>query len=1191
MADNIGSKLGFDASDAIAQIRKLADELASYNKQLEQVAGGLEPFNAAQTTAQEVLKGLAVEAKQAVNALEFLSTAQITGASSANQFAAAQTKAAIAQSAFQKSLGINPNVAAQPFGDTLGQAAQQSQQAQSQTAIQRVNDLIRSTRDAKAAENELAEGAKNATNSANGLELSWRSVIRVFGIQFAAQAISSLVNAFVGGIDAARKFELQLVEIQTISKEFETQSIDTLGKSIEKLSADFGKPVEDVAKGLYQTLSHQIGNAAESLRFLNDALTFSVVTNTTTEESVNLLAGSLKAYGLTAASTEQISDQLFKTIQIGAVTGEDLSHSFFRLTPLSAQLGITIADLGGALATLTQRGATANEATTQLLNVELKLIKPTKELQAVFDELHVSSGEAGIAMFGLQGFLEKITQKSGDSASEIANLVGSLRASRGIIGEVGGSLQEARKNLDDVTGAAGNVQRAFALIEQTNAQQFTKELTQARDFIVNDFGRNAVAALNNVIQAVGGAKNALIALAGVGGVLIGGSLLIFFGAAIKAAITFASVISSSVVPALSSLGVEISAATASAGLLGAALVATPIAIAVAIRTFSEGVSDNLSKAQREIELIREQNNLIAADEVRAAHAGIDARINSAKESERIVLDSLAIKKGVLDQELIANLGLQDAITRAQARGNEDRKKLIDDAVKELQKIVDGTEKAIEKITSARDNRSQSQSDKQFARDIKNLDDQQKATAEIARAEDLIAQAKKAAATGTEEGQKRANKLLEDAFNLANKVADVDSTRLRGEEELNKLKEADGAIEATLINKKLEQKDAAEKTLAVYEAQVKAINDTNSSMNGLVKTVKELVTTLNQELNIKPLQKDAETATAALSKTIDALTATLKQGSELSKSNSLLPKSGAQKADDLATFQATESEITDKKKALIEAISKGDTDFVAAQQKLILDTIKFLQGPDANINAKGFNDQTIKTLEAENKAINDLVAAQTKLNVAKAQAANDTATETSIKSQAEAVKQSNDLGAAVENSSKKLADLTQNTTNAVGVLNNPFVTATNNASNGLEAVQSVINSFDTSNIVNQAANAIQALQDLAAAQAATGGGGFFAQGGMVLGFANGGFAPRGTDTVPAMLTPGEFVVNARDSKRFFSELVAMNSGRMPIFRQDGGSVTNNIGDININVPPGNGPVDTRELAKELRRQIKRRTTRF
>jgi len=92
------------------------------------------------------------------------------------------------------------------------------------------------------------------------------------------------------------------------------------------------------------------------------------------------------------------------------------------------------------------------------------------------------------------------------------------------------------------------------------------------------------------------------------------------------------------------------------------------------------------------------------------------------------------------------------------------------------------------------------------------------------------------------------------------------------------------------------------------------------------------------------------------------------------------------------------------------------------------------------------------------------------------------------------------------------------------------------------------------------------------------------------FANGG-SPRGFDTIPAMLSPGEFVVNAASSRKFASQLVAMNAGIQPAYRAEGGSTTN-IGDIHVNVNGGGTSRQTaREIATELRREIRRGTVRL
>jgi TP901 family phage tail tape measure protein len=105
----------------------------------------------------------------------------------------------------------------------------------------------------------------------------------------------------------------------------------------------------------------------------------------------------------------------------------------------------------------------------------------------------------------------------------------------------------------------------------------------------------------------------------------------------------------------------------------------------------------------------------------------------------------------------------------------------------------------------------------------------------------------------------------------------------------------------------------------------------------------------------------------------------------------------------------------------------------------------------------------------------------------------------------------------------------------------------------------------------------------------------AKGGPVMYRSGGGFTPRGTDTVPAMLTPGEFVVNARAARQFASSLVAMNAGMKPQFRQEGGTVINNnmeVGSINL-TGTGDSNQDARQLIKETRREFRRKSssTRF
>jgi hypothetical protein len=93
-----------------------------------------------------------------------------------------------------------------------------------------------------------------------------------------------------------------------------------------------------------------------------------------------------------------------------------------------------------------------------------------------------------------------------------------------------------------------------------------------------------------------------------------------------------------------------------------------------------------------------------------------------------------------------------------------------------------------------------------------------------------------------------------------------------------------------------------------------------------------------------------------------------------------------------------------------------------------------------------------------------------------------------------------------------------------------------------------------------------------------------QGGMVYRAMGGGI--RGTDTVPAMLSKGEYVVNAAMARKWKSQLVAMNAGLSPDFKSQGGTITN-VGDISVTVEGGRTEQATaKRIGREIRREIRK-----
>jgi len=142
-------------------------------------------------------------------------------------------------------------------------------------------------------------------------------------------------------------------------------------------------------------------------------------------------------------------------------------------------------------------------------------------------------------------------------------------------------------------------------------------------------------------------------------------------------------------------------------------------------------------------------------------------------------------------------------------------------------------------------------------------------------------------------------------------------------------------------------------------------------------------------------------------------------------------------------------------------------------------------------------------------------------------------------------------------------------------------ATNTAAIGTGASGSIPAINATTNAMS--ALAAQAERAARAMAAASSGGGGIVQNPFN---AAGGRLTRGSDRIPTTVAKGEMITNAKSSRRFFSELNAMNQGSQPVFREQGGQVTN-VGDVNVSVNGGDTSQQTvREIAHALRREFKR-----
>ena len=112
-----------------------------------------------------------------------------------------------------------------------------------------------------------------------------------------------------------------------------------------------GKSTGDLAEGLFQVIS-AFGDSAETAKLLEINAKAATAGLATTQEAINLTSAVTKAFGDTSAeATQKVADLAFKANELGQTTFAEMAGSIGRVTPLAVELGLTMEDIFGVLAT------------------------------------------------------------------------------------------------------------------------------------------------------------------------------------------------------------------------------------------------------------------------------------------------------------------------------------------------------------------------------------------------------------------------------------------------------------------------------------------------------------------------------------------------------------------------------------------------------------------------------------------------------------------------------------------------------------------------------------------------------------------------------------------------------------------------------------------------------------------------
>ncbi len=1281
--EELSSKLGFDAAQALATLRELDGVLAKFEKTVGGTGKGLDLFNKRAGKTVGALKQIKSGADRAFASLDRLararavamsgSTADTSGVSSSVRSEADAVLEHLAN--VKAKFGEIPAIARtdhkRAFESAATKVAEYAKRSgKSMDDVRRIqNNLGQSF---TGAENKIADGlarveksygklGETGTRSTKALTISWETMARVVATQAIVRALSMVRNALGDAYNDSIDFQRQIAEIRTISP---IKNLNQLAATVRGLSDQFNQPLGDVSEGYYQVISNQIQGTANQVDVLSTAMKFSKVAVASTEDSVNLLTGTLNAFGMDASRSEDVAAKFFKTIELGRTRASELAVSFGRTAPMAAQLGVSLEELQASYAAVTIGGVKTAEAATQIRGAMTGMVKPTTAMKEAFQKLGYASAEQAIAALGFVGTMNAVISTTDGSTTSIAKLFPRVRGLNAVLRLTSTGADAYNKSLAELGRTdLTELNNQFTAIMDTDVERVTKELNELKNMLTTGLGTSLVKTTRLFFDTTGGAEGlyqvsrALVPVIGAGAVALVG----FGGKAAWAAVQTRTLATQASLASKAIGGLSLGVALG----LGAKTVGNWIGDWIvdqrgqADEAFGGLVADYMKKF-RETEAERVKT-------VEGSFKNIQAAIQKEVTAKKTAYDASIATAAKANEKLVQNTkSTADAIIRIQ-----------EDRIRRFQQMEDDALAAIDqsqrRSVSARDQLS----DDAFERNNRRLVDTSQLDRYAKRSQQIAEYAAKMLAGATSDDQisdalaqfDRASGFAKQADAIANRtknrqleakaaeavrgvlqkqlVAETrlqqtqqrraqESERLANQEKRNleRLKTLSARMQgsASLFDDDGKQLPANQRRKQVQEYQAafrefqKIALSSESLDVGRVIDLANLGKNLNRQLDsveintLRAAPEALESLNDQIRRATDDLLLNLKFSFNLPKYTELgrdFEKIGEAVDDVIGKYnrliqqqsaaQQVQTELGynfARMKANVSGLGVGpvgasEEEFLAFLGDRTKDqALSDMQRGIASLTREmvtlsGSSELTKDAFEGVAQRAQAFVANLGKLDMASAEMAafsrnfdifkksyelRDSLIDNPF-SGGDGERQLRELEQFIQRMREETQRSSTSSSNLQSNLLNTITPARLLAESSLAAADAMERMVRASGqITTPSIPSIPTIPTLTSAK-----------GGLVRKLAGGGFIPQGTDTVPAMLSPGEFVVNARSSRKFFSQLVAINAGVRPVYRQEGGPVTN-VGDIHVNV---NGNESARQSARTIaagvRRELRRGTS--
>ena len=251
------------------------------------------------------------------------------------------------------------------------------------------------------------EGVGSKSSKLKGIWDKARTSLSLLGVGLGAVGITQWMKT---SADAAENFQKQMNLLVTAGGE-STKNLHGVEEGIKDIAVQTGISTSQLAEGMYTMEKAQI-RGANGLKVLKAAAQGATDEQVDLGVMTNALTSIMRSYNIPAGKASSVTNQLVAASGAAKTSMQEFAGSLSTVLPVASAAGISFAEVGGAEATLTSHGTSAQESTQELANTIRALQAPNQVAVKEMQQFGISSVDVAqnLGKRGLTGTISYLSE-------------------------------------------------------------------------------------------------------------------------------------------------------------------------------------------------------------------------------------------------------------------------------------------------------------------------------------------------------------------------------------------------------------------------------------------------------------------------------------------------------------------------------------------------------------------------------------------------------------------------------------------------------------------------------------------------------------------------------------------------------------------------------------------------------------